>query len=57
MSTNGLTPASATSSKKPHEVSVVKVVLQYFEGCPNWKQAEAHIETLRAEGYNLVVDR
>lgn len=35
----------------------MKVTLQYFNGCPNWKEAETHIETLRSEGLDLVVDR
>ncbi len=35
----------------------MKVTLQYFNGCPSWKQTEAHIETLRSEGFDLVLDR
>lgn len=35
----------------------MKVTLQYFNGCPNWKEAEAHIETLRFEGLALVFVR
>jgi hypothetical protein len=35
----------------------MRVVLQYFDDCPNWKEAEAHIETLRAEGFDVELDR
>ncbi len=35
----------------------MRVTLQYFNGCPNWKETEAHIETLRSEGFDLVFDR
>lgn len=35
----------------------MRVTLQYFNGCPNWKEAEAHIETLRAEGVDVELDR
>jgi hypothetical protein len=35
----------------------MKVTLQYFDGCPNWKEAEACIKTLRAEGFNIEFDR
>ena len=35
----------------------MKITLQYFNGCPNWKEAEANIETLRTEGFDVVVDR
>ena len=35
----------------------MKATLQYFNGCPNWKEAEAHIERLRAEGFDVVFDR
>lgn len=34
----------------------MRVTLQYFNGCPNWKETEAHIATLRSEGFNLVFD-
>lgn len=34
----------------------MRVTLQYFNGCPNWKETEAHIETLRAEGFDLTFD-
>jgi len=29
------------------------ITLQYFEGCPNWKQTEAHLESLQAEGFEF----
>jgi len=35
----------------------VKVTLQYFNGCPNWKETEAHLETLKAEGVDVELDR
>lgn len=31
----------------------MKVTLQYFDGCPNWKDADAHIRVLRTEGFDL----
>ena len=34
----------------------MKVTLQYFNGCPNWKEAEAHIDTLRTEGFDLTIE-
>jgi len=33
------------------------VTLQYFDGCPNWKEVEAHLEALRAEGAELEIER
>lgn len=35
----------------------MRVTLQYFNGCPNWKETEAHIETLHSEGFDLILDR
>jgi hypothetical protein len=35
----------------------MRVTLQYFEGCPNWKYTEAHIEALEAEGFDLIFER
>lgn len=35
----------------------MKITLQYFNGCPNWKEADAHIETLRTEGFDVEYDR
>ncbi len=35
----------------------MNVTLQYFNGCPNWKETEAHIETLLAEGSDVTFDR
>lgn len=34
----------------------MKVTLQYFDGCPNWKETDAHLKNLRAEGFDLDVD-
>lgn len=34
----------------------MRVTLQYFDGCPNWKETEAHLETLRTEGFGVVID-
>ena len=33
----------------------MEVVLQYFDDCPNWKQAAAHLDLLAAEARGLVV--
>jgi len=35
----------------------MRVTLLYFNGCPNWKETEAHIESLRAEGFDLELGR
>ena len=35
----------------------MNVTLQYFNGCPNWKETEAHIERLLAEGFDVTFDR
>ena len=35
----------------------MRVTLQYFDGCPNWKETEAHLETLRSEGLDVILDR
>ena len=35
----------------------MKVTLQYFDGCPNWKETEAHIEALQAEGFEVGFER
>ena len=35
----------------------MRVTLQYFNGCPNWKETEAHLEALRSEGFDLTFDR
>jgi hypothetical protein len=31
------------------------VTLQYFDGCPNWKETNAHLVTLQHERVDLVV--
>jgi len=33
----------------------MQITLQYFEGCPNWKVTQAHIEELQGEGVDLDV--
>ena len=33
----------------------MNIYLQYFDGCPNWKEVEAHLETLKAEGHELEI--
>lgn len=33
----------------------MEVVLQYFDDCPNWKEAAAHLDALVAEVPGLVV--
>ncbi len=35
----------------------MEVVLQYFDDCPNWKEAAAHLDTLAAEMPGLAVSR
>ncbi|MDF1597085.1 MAG: thioredoxin family protein [Acidimicrobiia bacterium] len=35
----------------------MRVTLQYFNGCPNWKETDAHLETLRSEGFDLILAR
>jgi len=34
----------------------MRVTLQYFDDCPNWKVADAHLRLLQAEGFDLEVD-
>lgn len=31
------------------------ITLQYFDGCPNWKVTEGHLETLGADGVDIRV--
>lgn len=31
------------------------ITLQYFDDCPNWKLADAHLQALKAEGLDLEV--
>lgn len=31
------------------------LILQYFEGCPNWETTNRHLMQLRAEGFDLSV--
>jgi len=31
----------------------MNIVLQYFDGCPNWKDVDAHIQQLKSEGLGL----
>lgn len=33
------------------------ITLQYFDGCPNWKEAAAHLESLEAEGLDIAIHR
>ncbi len=35
----------------------MRVTLQYFDDCPNWRETEAQLDTLRSEGFGLTVDR
>lgn len=35
----------------------MRITLQYFSGCPGWKSTEAHIATLRGEGFDLTLER
>ena len=38
-------------------VGFMDVTLLYFQGCPNWELADAHLQTLAAERGDLVVTR
>lgn len=33
----------------------MRVTLQYFDGCPNWKETQAHLDALAAEGLEFEV--
>jgi len=33
----------------------MNVTLQYFDGCPNWKEVDAHLQTLKSEGLELSI--
>jgi hypothetical protein len=33
----------------------LKITLQYFDGCPNWKTAAAHLSTLVDEGMDATI--
>ena len=33
----------------------MEVTLRYFDGCPNWKEAQAHLEVLGDEGFHLEI--
>ena len=33
----------------------MNVTLQYFDGCPNWKETNAHLAALQDEGVDFVV--
>jgi hypothetical protein len=35
----------------------MQITLQYFDGCPNWKETQAHLESLKDEGADLDVVR
>ncbi len=35
----------------------INITLQYFDSCPNWRETEAHIESLLAAGFDLTLDR
>lgn len=35
----------------------MRVTLQYVDGCPNCGETESHLETLRSEGFDLVIER
>ncbi len=34
----------------------MNITLQYFDGCPNWKEIDADLETLKAEGLEFQVE-
>ncbi len=31
----------------------MEITLQYFDGCPNWQEVDAHLQTLKSEGLEL----
>ena len=33
------------------------ITLQYFDGCPNWKVADARLQALKEEGFDLEIVR
>ncbi len=33
----------------------MQITLQYFDGCPNWKETQAHLASLKGEGFDLDV--
>lgn len=33
----------------------MQITLQYFDGCPNWKETQVHLETLKDQGVDLDV--
>lgn len=35
---------------------IVKVTLQYIEGCPNWPETRAHLETLASQHRDVEID-
>ncbi|GAA4710275.1 hypothetical protein APR04_000965 [Promicromonospora umidemergens] len=35
----------------------MEIVLQYFDGCPNWKVAQEHLEVIAAERPDITVTR
>ena len=35
--------------------AAIEVTLQYFDGCPNWKDTDAFLTTLRDEGLEITV--
>ncbi|GAB4086375.1 hypothetical protein GCM10028784_30050 [Myceligenerans cantabricum] len=35
----------------------MEIVLQYFDGCPNWKVAQEHLEVIAAERPDVTVTR
>ncbi|GAB3162412.1 hypothetical protein GCM10027059_15110 [Myceligenerans halotolerans] len=35
----------------------MEIVLQYFDGCPNWKIAQEHVDVIAAERPDITVTR
>ena len=46
----------ATEKKDETTESELQITLQYFDGCPNWQTAAAHLSTLVAEGLAASLD-
>jgi len=34
----------------------MKITLQYFDGCPNWKTTAGYLSQLAAEGFDATID-
>lgn len=55
--TSGHGHAFVTSLARHEEDENVNVTLQYFDGCPNWRETEVMLERLVAEGFEVSLQR